>query len=517
MAYISLLPSSVMIGFIVAIVLIAVITIGYKKAPPDTAYIITGIKKRVLIGKAGIKIPLLERLDTLTLRLININVQTKNAVPTADYININVDATVNVKVSSDPKMLEKAAQNFLSKPTEYIAGVAGEVLEGNLREIIGKMKLTDMVSDRQRFVQEVTESAKPDLNAMGLEIISFNIQNFADDNGVINDLGIDNTEAIKKNAAIARAEAKRDIDIAEASARALANDAQVKSDSEIAERNNMLEMKKAELKAKADEAQARADAVYGIAKAEQDKVLEVKNQEAAIAKQEKEVELRQQMAEAAEKELDATVRRKAEADKYAAEQAADAERYARQKAAEAELIEQQNMAEAEKARAEAARFVAEQNAAAEMERAKGIEAVGRAEAAAVEANGKAEAAAMELKAVAYQKYNNAAMAEMLINVLPDIAGKIAEPMKQIDKITIIGGGSNGAGGVGDVAGQVPVVMSKLFESMKETVGIDLGEVIKANTYDAKVNKNITVSGLPEVNVDINNGAAEAVKEQVTAE
>ena len=167
------------IGIIVAVVVLVILlfmAIGYVKAPPDMAYIISGVKKKskVVIGKASIRIPFFERLDKLNLRLIPIDVKTSNAVPTADYININVDATVNVKISNNPEKLRLAAENFLNKNTEYIAGVAREVLEGNVREIVGKMKLEEMVSDRQKFANLVKENAEPDLAAMGLDIISFN-------------------------------------------------------------------------------------------------------------------------------------------------------------------------------------------------------------------------------------------------------------------------------------------------------------------------------------------------------
>lgn len=210
------------IGIIVAIVVLVILlfmAIGYVKAPPDMAYIISGVKKKskVVIGKASIRIPFFERLDKLNLRLIPIDVKTSNAVPTADYININVDATVNVKISNNPEKLRLAAENFLNKNTEYIAGVAREVLEGNVREIVGKMKLEEMVSDRQKFANLVKENAEPDLAAMGLDIISFNVQNFVDGNEVIENLGIDNIVKIKKAAAIARAESERDIKVAQAS------------------------------------------------------------------------------------------------------------------------------------------------------------------------------------------------------------------------------------------------------------------------------------------------------------
>lgn len=149
------------IGIVVVALVIVMMCMGYVKAPPDMAYIISGIKKKskIVIGKASIRIPFFERLDKLNLRLIPIDVKTSNAVPTADYININVDATVNIKVSNDPEKLRLAAENFLNKNTEYIASVAREVLEGNVREIVGKMQLEEMVSDRQKFAFLVKENA----------------------------------------------------------------------------------------------------------------------------------------------------------------------------------------------------------------------------------------------------------------------------------------------------------------------------------------------------------------------
>lgn len=466
------------IGIIVAIVVLVILlfmAIGYVKAPPDMAYIISGVKKKskVVIGKASIRIPFFERLDKLNLRLIPIDVKTSNAVPTADYININVDATVNVKISNNPEKLRLAAENFLNKNTEYIAGVAREVLEGNVREIVGKMKLEEMVSDRQKFANLVKENAEPDLAAIGLDIISFNVQNFVDGNEVIENLGIDNIVKIKKAAAIARAESERDIKVAQASADKESNDAAVAAQTEIAKKQNELAIKKSELQMEADTKKAMADAAYDIQKEEQRKTIEVATANADIAKQEREIELKQKEVAVTEQSLEAEVKKKAEANKYAAQQ----------------------QAEAQKAEAEAMRYAKEQEAA-------GIRAVGEAEASAIQAKGIAEAEAMEKKAEAYAKYNKAAVAEMMIKVLPDIAAKVAEPLGQIDKITIIGGG-DGENGVGKVAGNVPVVMAKVFESMKEATGIDLSEIINADSYDAKVNRNVNVTGLDGVNLVVN--------------
>lgn len=439
------------IGIIVAVVVLVILlfmAIGYVKAPPDMAYIISGVKKKskVVIGKASIRIPFFERLDKLNLRLIPIDVKTSNAVPTADYININVDATVNVKISNNPEKLRLAAENFLNKNTEYIAGVAREVLEGNVREIVGKMKLEEMVSDRQKFANLVKENAEPDLAAMGLDIISFNVQNFVDGNEVIENLGIDNIVKIKKAAAIARAESERDIKVAQASADKESNDAAVAAQTEIAKKQNELAIKKSELQMEADTKKAMADAAYDIQKEEQRKTIEVATANADIAKQEREIELKQKEVAVTEQSLEAEVKKKAEANKYAAQQQAEAQLYQRQKEAEARQFEAQRQAEAQKA--------------------------------------------------------EAAVAEMMIKVLPDIAAKVAEPLGQIDKITIIGGG-DGENGVGKVAGNVPVVMAKVFESMKEATGIDLSEIINADSYDAKVNRNVNVTGLDGVNLVVN--------------
>ena len=495
---------AIVIAVVVVLVLI-LFAVGYLKAPPDMAFIISGIKKqsKIVIGKATIRIPFFERLDKLNLRLIPIDVKTSNAVPTADYININVDATVNVKISNDPTKLRLAAENFLNKPTEYIASVAREVLEGNVREIVGKMKLEEMVSDRQKFANLVKEHAEPDLAAMGLDIISFNVQNFVDGNEVIENLGIDNIVKIKKAAAIARAESERDIKVAQAAADKESNDAAVAAETEIAKKQNELAIKKSELQMDADTKKAMADAAYEIQKEEQRKTIEITTANANIAKQEREIELKQKEVSVKEQALEAEIKKQAEADKYAAQQKADAALYQRQKEAEARQFEAQREAEAQKAKAEADRFAKQQEA-------EGIRAVGEAEAAAIAAKGLAEAEAMEKKAEAYAKYKNAAVAEMMIKVLPDIAAKVAEPLGQIDKITIIGGGE-GSNGVDQVAGNVPVVMAKVIESMKEATGIDLSEIINAESYDAKVNKNINVSGLEDINLVVKDADTKKAK------
>ena len=460
------LITTVSILVIVALVLVIFFT-GYVKASPDTAIIISGLRKnpKVLIGKAGIKIPFLERKDELNLQLIPIDVKTSNAVPTADYININVDATVNVKISDNEERLKLAAQNFLNKNSEYIARVAREVLEGNVREIVGKMALEEMVSDRQKFAMLVKENAEPDLAAMGLDIISFNVQNFVDGNGVIENLGVDNIVKIQKNAAISRAESEKEIAKAQANARREANEAEVNAASEIAKKQNELDIQKAELKKVADVKRAEADAAYKIQEEEQRKTVEITTANANIAKQEKEILLKQKEAEVMEQSLDAQIKKRAEAEKFAKQQEADAQLYERQREAEARKFETEKEAEAMKAKAEAEKYAMEQEA-------EGIRTKGLAEAEAIRAKAVAEAEGIEKKAEAMTKMGEAAVLEMYFKALPEVVKNAATPLNNVDRITMYGDG-NSAKLMKDIMGTV----TQVTDGLKESTGVDLTAVL----------------------------------------
>ncbi len=483
-------------GIIIPVIIIAVIVIimfaaGYRKAPPDKAYIISGLRRKakVVIGKAAIKLPFFERCDVLELSLMSVDVKTAQAVPTADYINIMIDAVVNVKISPEIETIQRAQQNFLNKNVQYITNVAREVLEGNMREIVGQMRLEEMISNRQAFADKVRQNADPDLKAMGLEIVSFNVQNFVDDNGVINDMGIDNTMQIRKKAAISKAEAERDIRIAQAEANRKANDARVDSETAIAVRQNELEIKQAELKRNADIKKAEADAAYTIQQEEQRKTIEITTANANLARQEKEVEIKAKEAEIKERALEAEVKKTAEAQKYAAQQNADAELYSTQQDAEAKKYEEirkaeadleikkneaaailvmaQNEAAAEKARAEAARFAAEQEA-------EGIRAKGVAEAEAIRAKALAEAEGLDKRAEAMKKMEEAAVLQMYFEQMPAIAEAIAKPLENVDKITMYGDG-NTSKLVKDITEATTQASSGLLEGL----GIDLKQMVNS--------------------------------------
>ncbi|MCR4633568.1 MAG: flotillin family protein [Erysipelotrichaceae bacterium] len=464
----------IIVSVLIVLALLTLILTGYVKASPDVAVIISGLRKtpRVLIGRAGIKIPFLEKVDHLHLGQISVDIKTDTYIPTNDFINVKVDAIAKVRVDTSDEGMLKAERNFLNKTPEEIALELQDSLQGNMREIIGTLDLKTINTDRDSFSDQVMAKASKDMEKLGIEILSCNIQNVIDENGLINDLGMDNTSKIKKDAQIAKAEADRDVAIAKAKADKAANDARVEAETQIAQRNNELAIKQAELKLQSDKKLAMADAAYEIETQEQEKSIQTATINAQIAKAERESELKLKEVEVRQHELAAAIEKEADAKKYASEQEA-----------EANLIRMKKEAEAKK-------YLAQMEAEA-------IEAKGKAEAQAIREKGLAEAQAMEKKAEAYQKYNGAAMAEMMIRIMPELAAQIAKPISAIDKVTIYDSG-NGQSGVSQVSANMPVIMKQVFDTMSEATGVDLREIMKANTYDAKVNKNINVTGIENV-------------------
>lgn len=512
------------IGVFVLFILI-LFFVGYTKAPPDVAKIISGLMKvpRVLAGRAGLRIPFLERVDEIYLGQISVDIKTDTYIPTQDFINVKVDAIAKVRVKSDADGIQLAAKNFLNKTSEMIAEELQDSLQGNMREIIGTLDLKTINTDRDKFSDQVMEKAARDMERLGIEILSCNIQNVVDEHGLINDMGMDNTSMIKKNAAIAKATAEKEIAIAQAEADKAANEARVSADAEIAEKQNELAIKKANLKKESDTAKAVADAAYEIQKQEQEKTIQTATVNAQIAKAEREADLKSKEVTIREQELQATMNKVADAEKYKAEKNAEADLIKRQRNAEAEKYEQEQRAAAQMKLADAQKYSAEQESAAVKAKAEaeaagiaaklraeaeGIAAKGKAEAEAIRAKGEAEALAMDKKAEAYKKYNGAAMAEMMIKIMPQMAAEIAKPLGQIEKINIYGTTGDGGNGVSQVSSSMPVIMKQVFDTMSEATGVDFSEIMKANTYDAKVTKNINLSSPNGAEVQIKAPPAE---------
>lgn len=473
----------------------------YKKAPPTQAIVVTGLglsRPKVVCGRGVFVLPIVQRADRLNMRLLKIDVKTpETGVKTKEGVSLWLDSVVTVQVYSENSTVadeevrnagyddvkkyinsrqQAAISNFLGMDEAHINEKINDVLQGNLREIVSEMTVDQILTNRKQMAISVVENARPDLAKMGLEVVTFNVQDVKDaidaqghNHGVIEAIGVEQEELVKKRASIAKAEAERDVSCAKAAAAMAANEKEIEAQTAIAKRNNELNLAKSKLKAEANKAAADADAAGMIQTNLRAKEVKESEADAEIAKQKKMVDLAAQEAEVQQRKLDAEIRKQA-----------DAELYRRQKQAEAQKYE------AERA-AEAAKFAKQQEA-------EGIALVGRAEAEAIRQKGLAEAEA-------YKQYNDAAVAEMMIKVLPEIAKNVAQPLSAIDKVSIIGGDASGVSGV---SGNVPVLMAQTLETMKEATGIDMKEIVRANSIQAKTDRNITVKGLDGVKDAVQN-------------
>ncbi len=458
---------------IVIILLLIICATGYVKAPPDKALIISGCRRKpkILIGCAGIKIPFLERKDFLLLKQISIDIKTNGYIPTKDFIGVDVDAVAKIRVLSEGEGLKNAMKNFLNMEEQDIVRTLTDSLQGNMREIIGTVQLQELSTNRKAFGDQVQQMAKPDMAVLGVEIISCNIQKISDERDLIGALGQDNMSQIQKTASIAKANAERDVAIAQAQAVQASNEEEVKAKTIIAQRENELSIKKSELKIQSDIKKAEADAAYHIQEQEQRKTIEIATADANIARQEKEIELKEKDVAVTEQTLAAQVKKKADADLYAAQKKAEAQKYSQEKDAEAQLFVKQKEAEGRlysvKQDAEGIKQKGEAEASA-------IRVKGQAEAEAIKAKAIAEAEGIEKKAEAMQKMGEAAVLEMYFNSLPDVMKYAAEPLNNVDQIIMYGDG-NSAKMVKDIVNN----MSQVTEGIKQATGLDLGVMLSS--------------------------------------
>ncbi|MBR6934969.1 MAG: flotillin family protein [Clostridia bacterium] len=542
-------PTGAIIGIIAAVVLIIIMAACYKKAPPTEALVITGVGHRepkVISGKGAVVIPVLQRVDHLLMRIMKVDVKTpQTGVKTLEGVPLWLDAVVTIQVYANSstvsaKEIEQAGcktrkefitmrqqaaiSNFLGYNEEAISNKVNDVLQGNLREIVATMTVIDVLTKRKEFAESVIENARPDLAKMGLEVVTFNIQDIQDalDNcgerhGVVEAIGVQREMEVKRDAEQARATAMRDIEVAKANAERETAEQRAQAEKLTAEANTSLALRKAELKAQADKAAADAAAAGRIQEQLQEKIRKQAEADVAIAAQEKEILRAEKEAEVRQRKLDAEVRKKADADKYQAEKLADAQKYAaeqraaaqkvqRQLEAEARLIEVEKEAEAKKVAAEAALVEATKRAEAELveatKKAEGIRAVGEAEATATRAKALAEAEGIDKKAEAMKKYGEAAVIEMVMNALPEIAKNVAEPLSKVNKITMYGEG-NSAKLVNDIVNSTNQITNGITEGM----GIDL----KSLLYGMLGGK-LAASGAnpaPAVNIDPEKDGAES--------
>lgn len=437
---------------VIAIVIILIL-IMWKKAPQDKAIIVTGLKRRVIQGRGGLVIPFLEQTDRISLENIKVEVKTMDSLD-RNGVPISADGVAIIKVKSDYESVLSAVEQFNTgneKGTiENIKVTSQDVLEGKLREIISKMSVEEIYRDREKFANEVEDVAKADFIKMGLEFKTFTIRDIDDREGYLKALGAKQIAEVKKDAAIAEAEAEREKKQKTAEAYRLGKEAELQAETQVASAEKEKTLKLQEFKVAQDKAKAKADLAYDIEKniIRKDVIEAEKNAE--LYSEQRMTAIAEQQAIKREKELEAVVRKQAEAEKYRAEKEAEAQKF---------LIIQQAEAEAE-----------------------AIKIKGDAEAAAIRAKGvaaadamKAEAEAMKEKAEAYKMYGEAAVLEMIISRLPEMAHNIAEPLTRLDRMVVIDNGGNG--GAGKVTRNVTNILSEIPEVVDSLTGIDLKELL----------------------------------------
>ncbi|MCL2828195.1 MAG: SPFH domain-containing protein [Oscillospiraceae bacterium] len=496
------------------LVVVIAISITWKKVPSDKAGVIVGIgKPKVITGGGSIVIPVFQRMDTITLENIMFPVEIRQT-KTKLGVPINADGIVVLKVKNTEQSILAAVQQFncanAKDTVMMIRTQASEVCKGKLREIVSSMSVEDIYDNRESFSIKVQEVAGKELEEMGLELKSFTINDITDEEGYIEALGKEQIAKVKSDAAIAEADAEKNRQIRTAEAMKVGKKAQLDAETQIAEAEKERNLQVLAFKEEQESRRARSDAAYQIQENITSKevkntamdavILEAKRQqEVAEAKvqidiqsEQKNIELAQRKAERKQAELQEQVIRPAEAEKEKVRLVAESEKYQQVLRAEAEAEKMRLEGEANaKVKAELIKQEGEANARA-------IEVIGAAEAESTRRKGLAEAEALERKAEALAKMNEAGKLQMVIDKYPAIVAAAAEPLRNIGKITYVGGVGEGGGVAGEVAGYTAGVLKSVTQVLDETLGFDLVEVMKAGTYDAKVNKNlkIDVNGLP---------------------
>ena len=442
---------------IAALLLLILFWPRYRKVPPNQALVISGlirhryrvkdsdgklvVKKfgyRIVRGGATFIIPAFERVDKLNLGLMQVDIKTTQPVPSQDYVSVMVDGVANIKIGSDDVSIATAAEQLLNWEQKDIANIAQQVLEGNMREIIGRMTIADLVQNRDKFAAETSRAAIFDMSNMGLEIVNLTIQNFSDKDGVVETMATKNI-----------VEKERDADVAKAAAQQQGHKAKMEAEALMAEQEKDLALKQAEFKVAADREKAKADIAYTIEEQRERRLYEEEHAAAELMRLQKQTELERQQVEIEREKLNLEIREKAQAEKDARISIAEAEKAERIAKADAELYEAQKEAEA------------------------------------ILLKGRAEAEAIELTAQAMQLYGQAAMLEMVVDKLPDVARAIGEPLAQTDKIIMFGEGAT-TGMTRDVTGS----MMQTFEAMKESTGIDIPNLLSTVAKGGLVGKQI---------------------------
>jgi flotillin len=465
----------------VVFVFVAVWASRYTKVGPNEVLIISGRQHRYAdsTGKATVRgfrivkgggtfiVPVVEKADVLSLELLTIDVQTPE-VYTSKGVPVKVDGVAQIKVKGDDISIATAAEQFLSKGTDDIKNIAMQTLEGHLRAILGTMTVEEIYQNRDAFASKVQEVAAGDMANMGLSIVSFTIRDIRDTQGYLDALGKPRIAQVKRDAVIAQAEADRDSVIRSAQAGQAGQEAKFAADSKIAEAKRDYEMNVADYNASVNQKKAQSELAYDLQKFKTNQLVKAEEIQVSIIEKQKQIELQQQEILRKQRELEANVQKPADAERYRVETIASARKFQLE-------TEAAGAASATKATGFAQADVVKATGSAEADANK---ARGLAEAAVIEAQGLATAEAMRKKAESFKEYNQAAIIELIVRALPEIAGQISAPLAKTEKMVIINAGPGPGGGASKLTSDVTTILSQLPPVLEALTGVKFEKLIE---------------------------------------
>ncbi|EOL43902.1 flotillin [Enterococcus phoeniculicola] len=458
------------VAFILLMLLIVFIS-KYQTAKPDEALIISGSylgtknvhadesknKIKIVRGGGAFVLPVFQRSNRISLLSSKLDVSTPE-VYTEQGVPVMCDGTSIIKIGSSVEEIATAAEQFLGKTREELENEAREVLEGHLRSILGSMTVEEIYQNRDKFSQSVQEVASVDLAKMGLIIVSFTIKEVRDKNGYLDSLGKPRIAQVKRDANIAEAEALKETRIKKAQAEKESQQAELQRQAEIAESVKEKELKLATYKEEQDIAKAKADQAYNLESARAQQEVIAQEMEVKVIERQKQIELEEKEIIRREKQYDSEVKKKADADRYAKEQEALAQKAKELAEAEADRFRVESLAEAEASKTRLA---------------------GQAEAESILARGAAEAEAKQKIADAFKQYGEAAVLSMVMEMLPQLMKEAAQPLGNIDKISVVDTGSGGDNsGANRISNYATNLLASTQETLKETTGLDVKELIE---------------------------------------
>ena len=473
------------VGGVVSVLIVLFVFLGiwasrYTKVGPNQVLVISGRKRRFTdpdgtVREVGFRIvkgggvfvwPVFEKVDLLSLELLTIDVQTPE-VYTSKGVPVKVDGVAQIKVKGDDISIATASEQFLGKSTDEIRNIATQTLEGHLRAILGTMTVEEIYQNRDAFASKVQEVAAGDMANMGLGIVSFTIRDIRDSQGYLDALGKPRIAQVKRDAQIAQAEADRDAMIKSSQAAQAGQEAKFVADTRIAEAQRNYQSNVAQYQAAVNQKKAEADLAYDLQKFKTGQLVKAEEVQVQIIEKQKQIELQQQEIMRKQRELEANVQKPADAERYKVETLAAATKFQLE-------TEAAGAASAAKAKGFAQADVVKATGSAEADANK---ARGLAEASVIEAQGLATAEAMRKKADSFKQYNEAAVIQMIVEILPQLAGKISEPLAKTEKIVIINGGGPG-GGASKLTGDVTQIISQLPPVLESLTGVKFEKLLE---------------------------------------